>query len=108
MTTDSSNKLVYVAHSPIHGHGLFATRPLSEGQLIGVYDGPEVTEDGIYVLWVEGDTEDDWIGHEGQNDMRFMNHADAPNAEMDGLNCYALKNIAADEEITIDYGWNDS
>jgi hypothetical protein len=40
--------------------------------------------------------------------MRFLNHADRPNAEMDGLDCYALTLIPAGTEITIDYGWNDA
>jgi SET domain-containing protein len=37
-----------------------------------------------------------------------MNHSASPNAEMDGLYCHALQDIAADMEITIDYGWDDS
>jgi SET domain-containing protein len=108
MPGNSNNKRVYVALSPIHGRGLFAAQSLATGQLIGVYEGPEVTEDGIHVLWIEDDTGESWTGHRGDNEMRFMNHADAPNAEMDGLNCYALNNIAPGAEITIDYGWNDS
>ena len=108
MSGSNNNKLVFVAPSPIHGRGLFATRPLATGQLIGVYNGSEVTEDDIYVLWIEDDTGEGWTGHDGVNEMRFMNHADAPNAEMDGLNCYALHHIARGAEITIDYGWNDS
>jgi SET domain-containing protein len=108
MTANSNNELVYIARSPIHGRGLFAAQPLATGQLIGVYEGPEVAEDGIYVLWIEDDAGESWTGHRGENEMRFMNHADAPNAEMDGLNCYALNNIAPGAEITIDYGWNDS
>ena len=50
----------------------------------------------------------DWTGYEGRNEMRFMNHSDDPNAEMDGLYCYAVRDIALGCEITIDYGWNDS
>jgi hypothetical protein len=65
--TASSNKLVFVAPSPIHGRGLFAAGQLATGQLIGVYDGPEVTEDGVYVLWIEDDTGESWTGHDGQN-----------------------------------------
>jgi SET domain-containing protein len=99
---------VYVDRSPIHGRGLFAARSLRAGQLIGHYEGPEVEEDGIYVLWIENSAGGDWIGYEGRNDMRFMNHADQANAEMDGLDCYAVRDIQAGEEITIDYGWNDS
>jgi SET domain-containing protein len=108
MTGNCGNKLVYAARSPIHGRGLFAARSLSAGQLIGVYEGPEVEDDGIYVLWIENDEGEGWTGYDGKNEMRLMNHADQPNAEMDGFDCYALNNIPRDAEITIDYGWNDS
>lgn len=76
--------------------------------MIGVYRGPKVEEDGAHVLWIEDDAEDSWTGFDGKNEMRFMNHSDTPNAEMDGLNCYALHDIAVDSEITINYGWADS
>lgn len=102
------NDLVYVASSPIHGRGLFAARSLPAGQLIGVYEGPVVQEDGEHVLWVENDGDSGWTGYDGRNEMRFMNHSDEPNAEMDGLYCYSLREIGPGTEITIDYGWNDS
>jgi len=105
MDGEYHNELVFVENSPIHGRGLFAACALAAGQLIGVYQGPVVEEDGAHVLWIESDEGDDWIGYDGQNEMRFMNHADQPNAEMDGLNCYALETIDLGEEITIDYGW---
>lgn len=100
--------LVYVAPSPIHGLGLFASRTLRRGQLIGVYEGPEVERDGPHVLWVEDEPGGEWTGYDGRNDMRYMNHSSQPNAEMDGLHCYALREIPPDTEITIDYGWDDS
>lgn len=103
-----TNKHLFVARSPIHGRGLFAASPLAEGQLIGVYEGPEVTEDGTHVLWIEGDTANSWTGYNGKNDLRFLNHSSEPNAEMDGLNCYALTDIDPGTEITIDYGWDES
>ena len=102
------NPLVFVQKSPIHGRGLFAARALSEGEMVGFYEGPVVDEDGRYVLWVEDTPEGSWTAYEGTNEMRFMNHDDEPNAELDGLNCYALEDIEAGTEITIDYGWNDS
>ena len=102
------NQLIFVDQSPIHGRGLFAASDLSEGEMIGVYEGPEVEEDGMYVLWVEDTPGGGWTGYDGGNDLRFMNHADRPNAELDGLNCYTLMDIPAGTEITIDYGWNDS
>ena len=100
------NPLVLIDHSSIHGYGLFAARNLEKGQLIGVYAGPAVVDDGMYVLWVEDSPGGEWAGYEGHNEMRFMNHADHPNAEMDGLDCYALTYIPIGAEITIDYGWD--
>lgn len=102
------SKLVYIAPSTIHGKGLFAARPLRAGQLIGVYDGPVTERDGDHVLWVENDDDDGWTGYDGSNELRYLNHADSPTAEMDGLKCFALVDIEAETEITIDYGWNDS
>jgi hypothetical protein len=102
------NPLVLVDRSPIHGSGLFSSMDLEKGQLIGVYEGPVVAEDGKYVLWVEDSPGGEWTGYEGCNELRFLNHADQPNAEMDGLDCYALTPIPAGTEITIDYGWNDA
>ncbi len=103
----ADNPLVYVKPSPIHGDGLFAATALSAGQLIGRYEGPEVADDGMYVLWIE-EEDDLWTGYEGNNCMRFLNHSDAPNAEMRGLECFALVYIPAGQEITIDYGWNEA
>jgi len=80
---------------------------LAAGQLIGSYEGPTVAEDGMYVLWVEED-ENVWTGYEGRNCMRFLNHSDTPNAEMHHLDCYALADIPAGREITIDYGWSET
>ena len=108
MAADSPAALVHVAPSPIHGQGLFASRRLKAGQFIGRYKGPQVQEDGMHVLWVQEESDGEWTAYEGINEMRFMNHADRPNAEMDGLDCYALTDIPAGMEITIDYGWNDS
>ena len=102
-----SDSKVYVGDSPIHGKGLFAARPLACDEMIGTYAGTETHEDGTYVLWIEEDN-GSWIGCDGNNSMRFLNHSDAPNAEMDGLECYAIKDIEAGQEITIDYGWNET
>ncbi|NNK33057.1 MAG: SET domain-containing protein [Xanthomonadales bacterium] len=108
MALPGDNPRVYVAPSPIHGQGLFAAEPLSPGQLIGVYDGPVVEQDGAHVLWIENEAGDGWTGFDGCNEMRFLNHSDEPNAEMDGLHCYSLTRIPRGAEITIDYGWNDA
>jgi hypothetical protein len=86
---------------------LFAAVGLVSGQLIGRYHGPKVENDGMYVLWIEEET-GHWTGYQGINSMRFLNHSDAPNAEMHGLDCYAITTIPAGQEITIDYGWDEA
>lgn len=100
------NPLCFVADSPIHGRGLFARCDIAPGTWIGHYDGPNTQENGMYVLWVEAEAgcDDEWIGYDGTNELRFMNHAAEPNGEMYGLDLYACRHIQAGEEITIDYG----
>jgi SET domain-containing protein len=95
--------LAYAAASPIHGTGLFARRLIRSGSFIGVYEGERTGENGTHVLWVEM-APDEWVGYDGNNDLRFLNHSKTPNAELDGQDLYAVCEIEQDEEITIDYG----
>jgi len=103
-----TNSLCFVADSPVHGCGLFARHNIPADTWIGHYDGPQTRENGMHVLWVEagetGETGEEWIGYDGNNELRFLNHARQPNGEMDGLNLYAIRDISPGEEITIDYG----
>ena len=48
-------------------------------------------------------------GIEVTNALRYLNHSSRPNAEIDGLELYALRNIQPGAEILIHYGndWND-
>ena len=112
MNAYDTNKLCFVAKSPVHGRGLFARQDIPADTWIGHYDGPQTAENGTYVLWVEdgqnsegdGATGETWTGYDGNNELRFLNHANRPNGEMDGLDLYAIRDISAGEEITIDYG----
>ena len=93
----------YVDDSPIHGKGLFAAEAIARGTVIGYLDGRPSRDDGSYVLWI-GPAE----GIEVLCDLRFINHADDPNAcYYDDLSVVALRDIAAGEEITHDYGCAD-
>ena len=97
---------VYAADSSLHGTGLFARKSISAGEYIGSYHGPKASRNGMYVLWIcefEGDSEK-WVGCSGRNLLRYLNHALECNAEFDGLDLYAITNIAEDEEITFYYG----
>ena len=108
MPASDDNRLYYVADSSIHGRGLFARRDIPKGTWIGHYEGRKTRDDGMHVLWVEsGEGENDaeeWIGIDGRNELRFLNHSNDPSGEMDGLDLYARRDIPAGEEITIHYG----
>lgn len=105
-TLDSNNQLrkhLFVDRSAIHGRGLFAREPLKRGEYLGTYDGPKTRRNGMHVLWVE-DTPGKWIGRDGRNMLRYLNHSRNPNVEFDGFDLFALKSIARGEELVFDYG----
>ncbi len=92
-----------VKQSEIHGQGLFAARRIEAGELIGHYEGPIVSDNGDHVLWVVND--DDFIyGIDGQNELRYVNHAPDANASFYGNELYADRTIESGQEITHHYG----
>jgi uncharacterized protein len=93
---------IKVKKSAIHGKGLFATKTIKTGTALGRYEGPVVTEDSIYVLWV-GDAGEE-IGINGENELKYLNHHSEPNAEFDGVELQTIRSISKGEEITIHYG----
>jgi SET domain-containing protein len=97
---------VYRAASAIHGQGLFAKVSIPSGTYIGTYKGPQAKRDGTYVLWVYAQEGEPPIGRSGRNLLRWLNHQDDGNAEFDGFDLYARRDIAAGEEITFNYGWD--
>lgn len=101
------NPRAYVAHSSIHGRGLFARKPIARNEYIGTYEGHATQSDGMHVLWLWNEQSERWEGINGRNEMRFLNHSNQPNADWWGNDLYAIRNIAADEEITFDYGWDE-
>ena len=96
------------AESLVHGTGVFTRDRIAAGDLIGVYEGTPTGEDGMHVLWVSGD-DGAWHGIEGTGVLRWLNHSSEPNAEFDGADLYALRDVAAGEELLIHYGaeWAD-
>jgi len=94
--------LVYKAPSPIHGTGCFARKAFSAGEHIGTYCGPEVRRNGTYVLWVYAEGQPP-VGRSGRNLLRYLNHQRDGNAQFDGFELYARRDIASGEEITFDY-----
>lgn len=97
-------KLFYVQDSPIHGKGLYAQQTIPAGSYLGTYEGPNSTENDMYVLWVEDENSGEWIGRDGKNNLRYLNHSNSPCAEFDDFHLYSTKRIKVDQEITIHYG----
>lgn len=98
--------LFYVDGSGIHGKGLYAKVELKKGCYLGTYKGPERTDidnSGPHVLWVESD-DGSWLGRDGRNILRYLNHSTKPCAEFDGFDLFALKTIRPGTELTINYG----
>ena len=96
-------KNTYVADSAIHGKGLFAITAIPGGAIIGWLKGKPCSTDGDYILWIS-----EHQGIEVLCDLRYINHADEPNAcYYDDLSVVALRDIAAYEEITHNYNSDD-
>lgn len=94
---------VEVKESPIHGKGVYARKKIKAGARIGTYHGDHTDEDDTYVLWVTDENGREY-GVDGTTDLKFLNHSQEPNAEFDGDELYALRDIKPGEEITFHYG----
>ena len=99
---------IEVRTSPIHGRGVFASKRLRAGQYIATFEGRRTDRGGSHVLWTEIDGK--LQGVRGTGQLRFLNHASDANAELAGLDLYALRNIQPHAEITLHYGddWDET
>ena len=94
------------------GKGLFAVKPFREGERVVEYSGTRIqtskadTLKTRYLFDLEDGTTID--GSARTNAARWINHSCDPNCEArieDGrVFIYALRDIAAGEEVTFDYG----
>jgi uncharacterized protein len=100
-----------VVRSRIHGYGVVATRSYAAGEVITQIDGilyrADDGADDRGTLWLEGGLYLDIL-----DQMRWLNHSCDPNIWIDGgvredgtpwANVVALREIAAAEELTLDY-----
>ena len=114
----SSRQAVVVDETAI-GKGVFAARPYPERSVVGeitgeVIDDPDYTSDYCIEL-------NETLSLEPAAPFRFLNHSCEPNCEFDfdsieepadgrtpaipPIFVYAIRNIEAGEQLTIDYNW---
>ena len=98
---------------PGTGLGLFAVVPIKDGDFILEYTGTKIPtkvadENGGKYLF---EIDDEWTidGETKDNAARYINHDCHPNVEAeisedDKIEISAIRDIAAGEELTIDYG----
>lgn len=111
---------VEVARSRIHGRGLFAGERIGAGAWVMKYAGEKIDRregrrrDRFYLSIGYNalfDAETHYIdGLIGGNESIYINHSKAPNLEAllhrRGVWFRALRDIAAGEELTFDYGFD--
>ena len=122
LQTFSDDKLLHpddilVKTSPINGRGLFAVGPYRAGETLMFIDGEPIDETEAlrreraeanwYIYWNDGRS---YIDTAGSQKGRYLNHACLPNTvtlPRDEVSLYlvALRDIAAGEELTLDYDY---
>jgi len=88
-----------VRASKIHGRGLFAVNAIARDTLVGVCEVEPADPPGPHTLWCDSGPVNVVC------DLRFTNHSADPNVVYyDSLRVVALRDIAAGEELTYNYG----
>jgi SET domain-containing protein len=106
-----------VRPSPIHSAGVYTTRPIRKGARVVEYAGPRITPeeadrlyDGASRTYLYG-LEDGKTIIDGEGLGAFLNHSCDPNCEIDEIKnrvwIFAIRNIAAGEELLWDYNLYD-
>jgi len=94
------SKKIFVASSPTHGLGLFASDRIKADVVLGRLEGMPTREEGTYVLWLTKK-----LGLEITNDFRFINHDKNANCALTDEDVVTLREIEPGEEFFHDYGW---
>ena len=110
---------IIVKDSNIHGLGIFTTADIPKDSLIMIIAGEvisgdecerrEVEEDNVYIFW-NGD--DCYIDTATTEIIKYLNHkcdfnCDVVERDTESLSLIAFRDIKADEELTIDYGYEE-
>lgn len=114
---DFLEKFLYVSDSGIHGAGLFTSVKISAGQRIMIISGESISGDecerreeygNVYIFW----NGDNYIDTSMTDKIRYINHNCRHNCDIidrseESLLLIAACDIEPDEELTIDYGYEE-
>ncbi len=119
-TAAPQGRRIQVRKSGVHGKGVFALRPIAQGETVIEYTGELITwaealrrhphdpKDPNHTFYFHIDGERVIDAKHGGNAARWINHACAPNCEADedGERVFikALRDIQPGEELFYDYG----
>ena len=107
---------VAVGPSAIDGRGAFAAEAIPAGRKIGEIRGETISvrearerARGLVRIMIVAVSERRAVDASGSTDpLRFTNHSCAPNAVLricqGRIEIYAMRDVAAGEELTVDYG----
>lgn len=106
-------KKTRLATSPIHGIGLFANEPISQGETVYQHSPQfqcELSQESFEALPEDERRTFEHYGYKRKekwyldfDDIRFLNHNDTPNLKLTSKGITALRDIAVGEELTQDY-----
>ena len=121
-----TDKLIEVRNSPIHGRGVFATKPIKKGTRIIEYKGARMTQKESDIVYSNtSDTGHTFLftlndyyvidGNKSSNAARWINHGCRPNCESETKEddsgrpekervfIHAIRNIKPGDELMYDY-----
>lgn len=120
MLPEIQASLVEVRQSPLHGRGLYADQPIPVGTVIGVYPILILSEADTarlkgtrlyhYVFYIDESADGAMRAAVAFGPISMCNHSPSANgafrvdAANETVTLIANRDIAADEEILIDYG----
>lgn len=90
----------YVKNSKLHGKGLYTSKNIKKGDIVGKFKGKKTKKDGIHVLWIN-----EFEGILVDNEMKYANHDFInPNCKINERDeLIALRDLDVDEEVLWDY-----
>lgn len=115
---ESTFSNISIKESRINGRGCFAARPFLKDECIGEYDGDLLTDkeadrryEGEEVTYLFSLDNGKIIDGRNGNGLQYANHSCDPNCYVrikgNRIFYYASRPIAKDEELTIDYHFDD-